>query len=76
MFSFERFMGVLKKCVHSYARPEGSIAKGYRTEEVIEFCIDFIPDLDSIGVPESWHEGRQRKHILARRTIIFVKHTI
>ena len=58
MFPFERFMGVLKKYVHNCARPEGSIAKGYGTEEVIEFCVDFIPDLDPIGVPESRHEGR------------------
>ena len=58
MFPFERFMGVLKKYVHNHAQPEGSIAMGYGTEEVIEFCIDFIPDLDPIGVPESWHEGR------------------
>ena len=58
MFPFERFMGVLKKYVHNRARPEGSIAKGYGTEEVIEFCVDFIPDLDPIGVPESRHEGR------------------
>ena len=28
------------------------------TKEVIEFCVDFIPDLDLIGVPESRHEGR------------------
>jgi hypothetical protein len=53
MFPFERFMGVLKKYVHNRAWPEGSITKGYGTEEVIVFCIDFIPDLDSIGVPES-----------------------
>ena len=58
MFLFERFMGVLKKYVHNHARPEGSITKGYGTEEVIEFCVDFIPDLNSIGVPESRHEGR------------------
>src|SRR5664279_1557451 len=51
MFPFERFMGVLKKYVHNRARPEGSISKGYGTEEVIEFCVDFIPDLKSIGVP-------------------------
>ena len=57
MFPFERFMGVLKKYVHNRAPPEGSIAKGYGTE-VIEFCVDFIPDLDPIGVPESRHEGR------------------
>uniref|UniRef100_A0A8R7NZ06 Uncharacterized protein n=1 Tax=Triticum urartu TaxID=4572 RepID=A0A8R7NZ06_TRIUA len=24
---------------------------------VIEFCVDFIPDLKPIGVPESPHEG-------------------
>jgi hypothetical protein len=58
MFPFERFMGVLKKYVHNRARLEGSISKGYGTEEVIEFYVDFIPDLKSIGVPESRHEGR------------------
>ena len=58
MFPFERFMGVLKKYVHNRARPEGSIAKGYGIEEVIEFCVDFIPNLDPIGVPESRHKGR------------------
>ena len=58
MFPFERFMGVLKKYVNNSARPEGSIAKGYGTEEIIEFYVDFIPDLDPIGVPKSRHEGR------------------
>jgi hypothetical protein len=64
MFPFERFMGVLKKYVHQRARPEGSITKRYGTEEVIEFCVDFISDLDPIGVPESWHEGDlvEREH--------------
>jgi hypothetical protein len=69
MFPFERFMGVLKKYVHNRARPEGSIAKGYGTEEVIEFCVDFIPDLKAIGVPESRHEGRLRgKGTLGKKT--------
>jgi hypothetical protein len=58
MFPFKRFMGVLKKYVHNRAWPEGSISKGYGTKEVIEFYVDFIPDLDPIGVPESRHEGR------------------
>jgi hypothetical protein len=57
MFPFERFMGVLKKYVHNHARPEGSIVKGYGTEEVIEFCADIVPDLKSIGLPQSCHEG-------------------
>ena len=71
MFPLERFMGVLKKYVHNHARPEGSIAKGYGTKEVIEFCVDFIPDLDLIGVPESGHEGRlSGKGTLGKKTYI------
>ena len=31
---------------------------GHQTKEVIEFCVDFIPDLKLIGVPELRHEGR------------------
>jgi len=50
-------MGVLKKYVHNRARPEGSIAKGHGAEEVTEFCVDFILDLDWIGVHQSRHEG-------------------
>ena len=50
-------MGVLKKYVRNRARPEGSIVKGYGNEEVIEFCIDYIPDLKPIGVPESRHSA-------------------
>ena len=40
------------------ARPEGSIASAYGTEEVIDFCVDFIDDIKPIGVPESLYEGR------------------
>jgi len=71
MFPFERFMGVLKKYVHSCSRPEGSIANGYGTEEVIEFYVDFIPDLDPIGIPESRHEDRlSGKGTLRKKTYI------
>jgi hypothetical protein len=58
MWTFERFMSVLKKYVLNHTRPEGSITKGYVTEEVIEFCVDFVDSIDSIGVPVSQHEGR------------------
>ena len=58
MFPFERFMGVLNKCVRNRARPEESIASAYGTEEAIDFCVDFINDLKPIGVPESRYEGR------------------
>jgi len=72
MFPFERFMGVLKKYVHNRARPEGSISKGYGTEEVIEFCVDFVPDLEPIGVPESRHEGRlSGKGTLGKKVMVY-----
>ena len=32
--------------------------KGYVTEEVIEFCVDYMDELCPIGVPVSQHEGR------------------
>ena len=62
-------MSVLKKYVRNHSRPEGCIAKGYGTEEVIEFCIDFIDDLNPIGVPMSCHEGRLKgKGILGKKS--------
>jgi hypothetical protein len=58
IFPFERFFAVLKKYVRNHACPEGSIAKGYVTEEVTEFCVDYVDELCPIGVPVSRHEGR------------------
>ena len=58
MFPFERYISVLKKYVRKCSSPEGCIAKGYGTEEVIEFCIDYIDDRRLIVVPISRHEGR------------------
>nr|ABA91694.2 transposon protein, putative, CACTA, En/Spm sub-class [Oryza sativa Japonica Group] len=77
MFPFERYMGVLKKYVRNRARPEASIAKGYGTEEVIEFCVEFIEDLRPIGVPESRHEGTLRgKGTLGRKAITTVDNNL
>jgi len=71
MFPFERFIDVLKKYVHNRSWLEGSIAQGYGTEEVIELCVDFILDLDPIGIPESRHEGRlSGKGTLGKKTYI------
>nr|AAM92285.1 putative transposon protein [Oryza sativa Japonica Group] len=77
MFPFERYMGVLKKYVHNRACPEASIAKGYGTEEVIEFCVEFIEDIHPIRVPESRHEGRLRgKGTLGRKAIMTVDNNL
>nr|CAE04656.2 OSJNBa0061G20.12 [Oryza sativa Japonica Group] len=77
MFHFKRYMGVLRKYVRNCARPEASIAKGYGTEEVIEFCVEFIKDLRPIGVPESRHEGRLRgKGTFRRKAIMTVDNNL
>ena len=47
----------LKKYVRNHARPEGSISMGHQTKDVIGFCVDFIPDLKKIGLPQSRYEG-------------------
>ena len=48
MFPFERFMGVLKKCVRNRARPEVSIASAYGTEEVIDFLLTLLMTLNRL----------------------------
>jgi len=45
-------------------------AKGYVTEEVIEFCVDYMDELCLIGVPISRHEGRLiGKGILGKKSV-------
>jgi hypothetical protein len=80
MWPFESFMLVLKKCVLNRAHPEGSITKGYVTQEVIEFCVDFVDSINSIGFLVSRHEGRLlgkgtigRKACLSNDTDLFNK---
>ncbi|XP_078154143.1 uncharacterized protein LOC144549298 [Carex rostrata] len=58
MYPFERFMGILKSYVRNRHRPEGSIVEGYSTEEVIEFCTNYMTGVSPIGVPKSRYEGR------------------
>ena len=70
MFTFERFFAVLKKYVRNHARSEGSIVKGYVTEEVIEFCVDYMDELCPIGVLVSRHERRLiEKGTLGRKSV-------
>jgi hypothetical protein len=57
MYPFERFMTILKKCVRNRSRSKGCMVQGWATQEVIEFVIDYM-DLQEIGKPISYHEGR------------------
>ena len=44
-------MKVLKGYVWNPNRPKGCIAQCYIAEEAIEFCSEFLVDLESVGVP-------------------------
>ncbi|KAL0549071.1 hypothetical protein IC582_013551 [Cucumis melo] len=50
MYSFERFMKVIKNAVRNQHCPEGCIAEGYILEEVVEFCLEFLCRVDLIGL--------------------------
>jgi hypothetical protein len=58
MFSYERFLAVLKAYVRNRAHPDGSIMEDYTTEEVIECCTNYVKDGKRIGLPIPLHEGR------------------
>jgi hypothetical protein len=54
---------VLKAYMQNHAHPEGSIIEGYKTEEVVECCVDSIKDGKWIGLPIPLHEGRLRERM-------------
>ncbi|XP_019156907.1 PREDICTED: uncharacterized protein LOC109153494 [Ipomoea nil] len=58
MYPFERYMGILKGYLRNRYRPEGSIIEGYGSEEAVEFCTDYLANVESIGNPKPIHEGR------------------
>ena len=78
-FPFEGFMGVLKKYVRNRARPEGSITKGYVTEEVIEFCVDSLSRLVCLNrdMRRDWVEkaGSESRQWYVGTGILSLKHT-
>ncbi|XP_066161406.1 uncharacterized protein [Oryza sativa Japonica Group] len=49
---------ILPPKVRNRSHPEGSIIESYTTEEAIEFCVDYMSETSSIGLPRSHHEGR------------------
>ncbi|KAJ9538448.1 hypothetical protein OSB04_031181 [Centaurea solstitialis] len=53
MYLFKRYMGVLKGYVRNQYRPEGSIIKGYASEEVIDFFTDYLNGVKNIDPKDS-----------------------
>jgi hypothetical protein len=63
IFSYERYLAVLKSYVWNRDHPEGSIMEGYTTEEVVECCADYVKDRKMIGLLIPLHEGRLRGRV-------------
>ncbi|XP_052289966.1 uncharacterized protein LOC127899867 [Citrus sinensis] len=47
---FERQMKILKDYVQNRDKPEGCIAESYIAKEAIEFCIEYLYEVDEIGI--------------------------
>ncbi|XP_062119426.1 uncharacterized protein LOC133833422 [Humulus lupulus] len=57
MYPFERLMKVYKGYVRNRSRQEGCIVESYIAEEVVEFCSEYMVNVDSIGIPVRAREG-------------------
>lgn len=43
----DRYLGKLKSYVRNKANPEGSIAEGYRFEEILTFCSRYLENIET-----------------------------
>jgi hypothetical protein len=60
IFSYERFLAVLKAYMWNHTHTECSIMEGYTTEEVVECYVNYVKDEKWIGFLIPLHEGRLR----------------
>ena len=49
MMSFKRMNGVIKGYIRNMSRPEGSIARGFLTEECISYCTNYLGIENPVG---------------------------
>ncbi|XP_074572618.1 uncharacterized protein LOC141829097 [Curcuma longa] len=63
MFPFERYMRTLKGYVRNRNRPEGCMAECYIAEEAVEFCSEFLSNMNTIGIPSKHRETMLTKSL-------------
>jgi hypothetical protein len=77
MYAYERFNGILKSFVRNRAYHEGGMVKGYCTQEVVEWALNYADLSNPIDVPKSCLEGRlTRKGIIRKKVITFRYHQV
>ncbi|XP_062114981.1 uncharacterized protein LOC133829007 isoform X2 [Humulus lupulus] len=57
MYPFERLMKVYKGYVRNRSCLEGCIVESNIAEEAVEFCYEYMVNVDSIGIPIREREG-------------------
>ena len=58
MMPFERMNGVIKGYIRNMSRPQGSIAKGFLTEECISYYMNYLGIKNPVGLLVNRHLGR------------------
>ena len=58
MMLFKRMNGHIKRYIRNTSCPDGSIAKGFLTEECISFCTNYLYTENPVGLPINRHFGR------------------
>ena len=53
MMPFERMNGVIKGYIRNMSRPEGSIARGFLTEECVSYCTNYLGIENPVGLPST-----------------------
>jgi len=53
MYPFKRYKKILKGYVKNRNRCEGCIVECYIYEEAIEFCSEYLTNVEAIGLPKS-----------------------
>ncbi|XP_014522516.1 uncharacterized protein LOC106779013 [Vigna radiata var. radiata] len=77
MYPIERYMKILKGYVKNQYRPEASIVERYIAEEAIEFCIEYISDIEAVGVPKTRHHGRiAGKDTRSAKVVTLARHEV
>ena len=70
MYPAERYMKILKGYVKSRSRPEGCIVERYIVEEAVEFCTEYLSNVQSIGLPKSQLvEKKEGKNLIGNKIV-------
>ncbi|KAK7308485.1 hypothetical protein VNO77_42092 [Canavalia gladiata] len=75
MYPIEHYMKTLKGYVKNRSRPEGCIVERYIVEEAVEFCTEYLSNVDSIGLPKSRHQRRTEGEGIMGNDIVTISRT-